>query len=130
MATYITTADVDAILGAAWAADESKASAVLQANAYLTAMNLTGIDTQAMPDEALQAGAQLAKCAAAGRLYQQRTEGALESKSVKAGPVSSSKTYGAVDQNSAAAQPAEVQLALALLAAWRSNPFAFTVCRG
>nr|WP_319527796.1 protein singed [Pseudomonas laurentiana] len=130
MATYITLADVDSILGAAWASVESKDEAVFEANAYLTALNLSGIDMDDTPDDVKQAGARLAKCASQGKLYQQQTEGALEAKTVKAGSVTTSKTFGAIDKTSTAAQPASVQLALALLAPWRSNPFAFAVKRG
>ncbi|WP_256805032.1 protein singed [Pseudomonas putida] len=130
MATYITVADVDAILGPAWAADEAKAEAVFEANAYLTSLNLVGIDMDDIPDDVKQAGARLAKCASQGKLYQQQTEGSLEAKTVKAGSVTTSKTFGSIDKTTTAAQPACVQLALALLTPWRSNPFAFAVKRG
>ncbi|MNH35096.1 hypothetical protein D3C79_957490 [compost metagenome] len=83
-----------------------------------------------LPDDVKQAGARLAKCASQGKLYQQQTEGSLEAKTVKAGSVSTSKTFGAIDKTSAVAQPSCVQLALALLTPWRSNPFAFAVKRG
>lgn len=130
MATYITVADVDSILGAAWAPAESKVEAVFEANAYLTALNLSGIDMDDIPDDVKQAGARLAKCASQGKLYQQQTEGSLEAKTVKAGSVSTSKSFGSIDKASTTAQPACVQLALALLTPWRSNPFAFAVKRG
>ena len=130
MAIYITVADVDNILGAVWAPAESKDEAVFEANAYLTALNLVGIDMDDIPDDVTQAGARLAKCASQGKLYQQQTEGSLEAKTVKAGSVSTSKTFGSIDKTSTAAQPACVQLALALLTPWRSNPFAFRVSRG
>ena len=129
MATYIIVADVDAILGQSWAAEEKKARAVMQANAYLTSLSLSGIGMEAIPEEVRQAGAELAITAAEGKLYQQRTEGSLEAKTVKAGPVTTSKTFGAIDSSKEAAQPEGVQLALALLAPWRSNPFAFSVHR-
>lgn len=130
MATYITVADVDAILGVSWAPEEAKGEAVFEANAYMTALNLVGIDMDDIPDDVKQAGTRLAKCAAQGKLYQQQTEGALEAKTVKAGSVSTSKSFGSIDKTSTAAQPACVQLALALLTPWRSNPFAFAVKRG
>lgn len=130
MATYITVADVDSILGAGWAPDADKEEAVFEANAYLTALNLTGVDMDDIPDDVKQAGARLAKCASQGKLYQQQTEGSLEAKTVKAGSVSMSKTFGSIDKTSTTAQPACVQLALALLTPWRSNPFAFAVKRG
>lgn len=130
MATYITVADVDAILGAGWAAAELKDEAVFEANAYMTSLNLVGIDMEDIPDDVKQAGARLAKCASQGKLYQQQTEGSLEAKTVKAGSVTTSKTFGTIDKTSTAAQPTCVQLALALLTPWRSNPFAFAVKRG
>lgn len=130
MATYITVADVDAILGPDWAAPALKEEAVFEANAYLTALNLVGIDMDDIPDDVKQAGARLAKCASQGKLYVQQTEGSLEAKTVKAGSVSTSKSFGSIDKTSTAAQPACVQLALSLLTPWRSNPFAFAVKRG
>ncbi|NQD57469.1 protein singed [Pseudomonas alloputida] len=130
MATYITVADVDTILGAGWAAAELKEEAVFEANAYLTSLNLVGIDMEDIPDDVKQAGARLAKCASQGKLYQQQTEGSLEAKTVKAGSVTTSKTFGSIDKTTTAAQPTCVQLALALLTPWRSNPFAFAVKRG
>lgn len=130
MATYITVADVDAILGPDWAVPELKDEAVFEANAYLTALNLVDIDMDNIPDDVKQAGARLAKCASQGKLYRQQTEGSLEAKTVKAGSVSTSKTFGSIDKTSTVAQPACVQLALALLTPWRSNPFAFAVKRG
>lgn len=130
MATYITVADVDAILGPDWAVPELKDEAVFEANAYLTALNLVGIDMDNIPDDVKQAGARLAKCASQGKLYAQQTEGSLEAKTVKAGSVTTSKTFGSIDKASPAAQPACVQLALALLTPWRSSPFAFAVKRG
>ena len=129
MTTYITVADVDAILGADWATEDKKARAVMQANAYVTSLNLVGIDMDAIPDEVRQAGAELAKVASEGKLYQQKTEGALEAKTVKAGPVSTSKTFASLDISKIIAQPSDVQFALALLAPWRSSPFAFNVYR-
>jgi hypothetical protein len=130
MATYITVADVDTLLGATWTSEDKKSLAVMQANAYLTALNLSGIDMAAMPDEVKQAGAQLAKVAADGKLYQQQTEGSLEAKTVKAGSVSTSRTYASLDRTSSSAQAEGIQFALALLTPWRSNPFSFVVSRG
>ena len=51
MATYITVADVDAILGSDWTTEDKKARSVMQANAYLTSLNLVGVD---MDDVAAQ----------------------------------------------------------------------------
>ncbi len=129
MATYITVADVDAILGADWTTEDKKARSVMQANAYLTSLNLVGVDMDAVPDELKQAGAELAKVASEGELYQQKTEGSLEAKTVKAGSVTTSKTFASIDTSKLIAQPGDVQFALALLSPWRSNPFAFSVYR-
>ncbi|AIR90520.1 DnaT-like ssDNA-binding protein [Pseudomonas cremoricolorata] len=130
MATYITVADVDALLGSAWSPEEKKALAVMQANAYLTSLSLVGIDMDAIPEEVKMAGAQLAQAAAAGTLYQQHTEGSLEAKTVKAGSVSTSRTYASLDRTSASAQPEAIQFALVLLTPWRGNAFSFAVNRG
>ena len=129
MATYITVADVDATLGPAWATEDKKSRAVLQANAYLTSLSLAGVDMGVIPDEVKQAGAELAKVAAEGKLYQQKTEGSLEAKTVKAGSVTTSKTFASLDTSKIIAQPGDVQFALALLTPWRSSPFAFSVYR-
>ena len=129
MATYITVADVDAILGASWAPDDKKARAVLQANAYLTSLNLVGIDMDAIPEEVKQAGAELAVVASEGKLYQQHTEGSLEAKTVKAGSVTTSKTFASMDTSKSTALPDGVQFALGLLAPWRVSGFSFNVYR-
>lgn len=129
MATYITTADVDALLGTDWTTPEKKDRAVMQANAYLTSLHLTGIDMDAIPAEVKQAGAELAKCAADGVLYQQHTEGSIESKSVKAGSVTTAKTFGTIDSGSTKAQAEGIQFALALLNPWLGSSFGFSVFR-
>ncbi|WP_236169778.1 protein singed [Pseudomonas atacamensis] len=129
MATYITVADVDAILGASWAPDDKKARAVLQANAYLTSLNLVGVDMGAIPEEVKQAGAELAVVASEGKLYQQQTEGSLEAKTVKAGSVTTSKTFASIDTSKSTALPDGVQFALGLLAPWRVSGFSFNVYR-
>jgi hypothetical protein len=129
MATYITVADVDAILGATWTTEDKKARAVLQANAYLTSLNLVGVDMDAIPEEVKQAGAELAVVASEGRLYQQQTEGSLEAKTVKAGSVTTSKTFASIDTSKSTALPDGVQFALGLLAPWRVSGFSFNVYR-
>jgi len=129
MATYITVADVDAILGSDWTTEDKKARSVMQANAYLTSLSLVGVDMDAVPEEVKQAGVELAKVASEGKLYQQKTEGSLEAKTVKSGSVTTSKTFASLDSSKIIAQPGDVQFALALLSPWRSNPFAFSVYR-
>lgn len=129
MATYITVADVDAILGSTWAPGDKKARAVLQANAYLTSLNLAGIDMDVIPDEVKQAGAELAVVASQGKLYEQHTEGSLEAKTVKAGSVSTSRTFASLDSSKSTSLPDGVQFALSLLSPWRSSSFSFNVYR-
>lgn len=126
---YITVADVDAALGDAWAAQADKARYVGMANAYLTSLNLRPVPPDAIPDALVQAGVELAAAAAAGELYQQKTEGEMTSKSVKAGSVSSSRTYASITSTKAAL-PARVQYALALVDPWRASVFSFDVNRG
>lgn len=129
MTTYITVADVDELLGTDWTTTEKKARAVLQANAYLTALNLQGI-SGATPDDVKQAGAFLASASAAGVLYKQQVEsGALNSKTVDADGVRVTKSYASSQSTSNSSLPEDVQLALALLKPWRSNPLAFGVYR-
>lgn len=130
MATYITVADVDAILGADWTTEDKKARAVLQANAYLTSLNLVGVDMDAIPEEVKQAGAELAVVASQGKLYQQHTEGSLEAKTVKAGSVTTSKTFASIDSSKTTSLPDGVQFALGLLQPWRTSAFSFRVDRG
>lgn len=130
MATYITVADVDAILGADWTTEDKKARAVLQANAYLTSLNLVGVDMDAIPEEVKQAGAELAVVASQGKLYQQHTEGSLEAKTVKAGSVTTSKTFASIDSSQTTSLPDGVQFALGLLQPWRTSAFSFRVDRG
>lgn len=130
MANYITVADVDAILGTDWAPQEAKARAVMQANAYLTSLNLIGVDMSNVPDAIKQAGAELALAASQGKLYQQQSEGSIESKTVKAGSVSTSKTFGSFNKSSTSAQTEGVQFALALLYPWMGSSFGFAVGRG
>lgn len=129
MATYITAADVDELLGTDWAAPDKKARAVMQANAFLTALNLQGV-TGNTPEDVKQAGALLASAAAAGVLYKQQTEsGALTSKTVDADGVRVTKSYASGQNTVGSLLPEDVQLALALLKPWRSNPMAFRVYR-
>lgn len=109
MTDYITTAQVDALLGAGWAGTGDPARAVLMANTWLTAKRLPAFDV--VPDAVVHAGAEVAREAAAGKLYQAVETGVL-SKSVDAKGVSSSKTYA----SSAKKLTAGESFALALLA--------------
>ena len=106
---YITVAQVDALLGAGWAGTGDPARAVLMANTWLSAKTLPSFDE--VPAAVVQAGAEIAREAAAGKLYTANETGVL-SKSVEAGGVSSSKTYS----SSARTVTAGEVFALALLA--------------
>lgn len=90
MTDYITVAQVDEVLGAGWAGSGDPARAVLMANAWLSAKSLPEFDE--VPAAVVQAGAEVAREAAAGKLYKAIETGVL-SKSVQAGSVSSAKTY-------------------------------------
>lgn len=126
---YITVADVDAALGAAWADEAGKARFVAMANAYLSGLILCYVPSEAVPEAIVMAGVELAAAAAAGELYQQKTEGEVLSKSVKAGSVSSSKTFASLN-GTRDALPARIQYALALIAPWKTSGFSFAVHRG
>lgn len=111
MKAYITVGDVDSLLGPNWTDAGKKDRAVLIANVWMTNRNLPDINP--MPDEWKQAGAEVAREAAVGRIYGSRETG-VASKAVKAGDVSSSKTF----RDGAQSYTAGESLALALLAPW------------
>lgn len=92
MTDYITVAQVDELLGAGWAGIGDPDRAVLMANTWLSARPLPALDP--VPDAVLQAGAEIAREAAAGRLYAAYEAGVV-SKSAQAGSASSSKTFAA-----------------------------------
>lgn len=90
MTTYITTEQVDALLGPGWTTEEKKSRAVLMANTWLTNLSLPEFDP--VPDEVIQAGAEIAREAALGTLYGgQAREVLSETKTVDV--VSKSTTY-------------------------------------
>ncbi|AVD89654.1 MULTISPECIES: hypothetical protein [Pseudomonas] len=109
MIIYITVEQVDALLGPTWAPDDQKARAVLMANTWLTNLGLPEFDP--VPDDVIQAGAEIAREAAAGNIYGSKETGVL-SKSVNADGVSSSKTYSESSRTISAGE----SFALALLA--------------
>ncbi|UPS74597.1 protein singed [Klebsiella quasipneumoniae] len=101
MTVYITIQDVDELLGDTWAAADKKGKAVLQANTWMTALNLQDIDPEHIPEEVKQAGAFIASVAAAGNLYQQKTDsGVVTSKSVEADDVKVSRTFAELSTTS------------------------------
>ncbi|WDG52492.1 hypothetical protein [Pseudomonas chlororaphis] len=109
MTTYISIEQVNALLGSTWAPDDKKPRAVLMANTWLTNLGLPVFDP--VPDDVVQAGAEVAREAAAGNLYGAKETGVL-SKSVDADGVSSSKTYAESSRTISAGE----SFALALLA--------------
>jgi len=113
MTDFITVADVDASLGLGWAGAGDPVLAVTMANAWLTTKIKRAVPDPA-PAEIKAAGAQVAKEAAAGKLYTS-TQKEVQSKTVSAqSGTSVSKTYvaGSTDQS------AGVNFALALLDPW------------
>lgn len=111
MKTYVDVADIDRILGAGWADESAKPRAVMMANVWLTNQQLPDLDP--IPDEWKLAGAEIAKDAAAGKIFGSKETGVL-SKSVSAGDVSSSKTFSVTAKTYTAGE----SLALALLKPW------------
>jgi hypothetical protein len=107
--TYISVAQVDALLGANWTTEDKKPRAVLMANTWLTNLGLPVFDP--VPDDVVQAGAEVAMEAAAGRIYGSKETGITE-KSVSADGVSSSKSFSESSRTISAGE----SFALALLA--------------
>lgn len=113
MTDFITVADVDEALGQGWAGDGDAVLAVSMANAWLTAKIKRPVPDP-VPDAIVTAGAQVAKLAAAGKLYKD-TQREVQSKSVSAqSGTSTSKTFvaGSVDRS------AGENFALDLIAPW------------
>ncbi|MNH09147.1 hypothetical protein D3C79_685910 [compost metagenome] len=113
MTDFITVADVDQALGQGWAGDGDAVLAVSMANAWLTAKIKRPVPDP-VPNAIVTAGAQVAKLAAAGKLYKD-TQREVQSKTVSAqAGTSTSKTYvaGSVDRS------AGENFALDLIAPW------------
>src|SRR5690606_19003196 len=111
MIEYITVTEVDTLLGSEWAEAEQKERAVMIANVWMTNQSLPDLDP--VPDEWSVAGSEVAKDAAAGKLFGAKETGVV-SKSVSAGDVSSSKTFS----TNAKTYTAGESLALAILKPW------------
>lgn len=89
---FITTAEVDSILGIGWATEDKKAAAVNQANVWLSTKEFCrGLDP--IDDAIKQAGANLALLSSQNLLYVTRTDGIVTEKSVKADTVAVTKKY-------------------------------------
>ncbi|WP_217190674.1 hypothetical protein [Pseudomonas shirazica] len=113
MTDFITVADVDQALGQGWAGDGDAVIAVSMANAWLTVKIKRPVQGP-VPNAIVTAGAQVAKLAAAGKLYKD-TQREVQSKTVSAqAGTSTSKTYvaGSVDRSAAE------NFALDLIAPW------------
>ena len=123
MITYITVEQVDALLGAGWAPTDQKARAVLMANTWLTNLGLPEFDL--VPDDVIQAGAEIAREAVTGNIYGRKETGVL-AKSVNADGVSSSKTYS---ESSRTISEGE-SFAMALLAHYLNNSGQTKIVRG
>src|SRR5690606_22499019 len=91
MTEYITIAQVDDLLGADWAAEDKKARAVLMANTWLTGKRLPAFDP--VPEVVIQAGIEVAREAAAGKLYSAKGRDVLSETVQVDGAVSESITY-------------------------------------
>jgi hypothetical protein len=92
----------------------------------MTALNLQDIDPEHIPEEVKQAGAFIASVAAAGNLYQQKTDsGVVTSKSVEADDVKVSRTFAELSTTSSSTEllDPDLQLALDMLKPWMINPF-------
>jgi len=113
MTDFVTEADVVQQLGPDWAGDGDAVLAVAMANAWLTAKIKRAVP-EVVPDAIKSAGAQVAKLAAAGKLYK-NTQREVQSKTVSAqAGTSTSKTYvaGSVDRSTGE------NFALDLIAPW------------
>jgi len=121
---YITTTDVDALLGDAWALPEAKPRAVLMANAWLTERIRAEVPDPT-PAAIMQAGAEVARDAAAGLLYQAAGREVTSTTVSAGGGVSVSKTFA----EGAVARTVGESLALALLAPWMRRPSTIRLLR-
>lgn len=90
---FITTTDVDSILGIGWTTEDKKEAAVNQANVWLSTKELCRGITPIIDDAIKQAGANLALLSSQNLLYVSRTDGVVTEKSVKADTVAVTKKY-------------------------------------
>lgn len=111
MLTYITVSDVDTLAGSDWTTPDKKDRAVMLANLWLSSQGLPTFED--IPDEVTQAGAEIAKEAAQGKIFAASETGVL-SKSVQAGEVSSSKSFSSTAKTYTSAE----NIAMALLTPW------------
>ena len=90
---FITTTDVDSILGSTWTTEDKKALAVNQANVWLSSKSFCSGITPTVDDAIKQAGANLALLSSQNLLYVSRSDGIVTEKSVKADTVAVTKKY-------------------------------------
>lgn len=89
---FITTTDVDTILGSTWTTEDKKALAVNQANVWLSSKSFcSGLDP--IDDAIKQAGANLALLSSQNLLYVSRTDGVVAESTVKADTVQVTEKY-------------------------------------
>lgn len=89
---FITTTDVDTILGSAWTTEDKKALAVNQANVWLSTKSFcSGLDP--IDDAIKQAGANLALLSSQNLLYVSRADGVVAESTVKADTVQVTEKY-------------------------------------
>ena len=110
---YITTTDVDTLLGPDWAGAFEPARAVLMANAWLGQRIRAEVETP-VPAAILQAGAEIAREAAAGKLYQAAGREVSSTTVSAGGGVSVSKDFAP----GSTALTAGESLATALIVPW------------
>lgn len=123
MTVYITIRDVDELLGDT-RLPPTKRVKPCSVQTLMTALNLQDIDPEHIPEEVKQAGAFIASVAAAGNLYQQKTDsGVVTSKSVEADDVKVSRTFAELSTTSTELLDPDLQLALDMLKPWMINPF-------
>lgn len=115
---FITTTDVDTILGSTWTTEDKKALAVLDANTWLSEKSFCkGLDPIA--EEIKQAAAYLARLSSQDLLYVTRTDGLVSESTVKADTVQVTEKYVAGYEQG---KQADLQRVESLL-----NPF---LCKG
>lgn len=121
---YITTTDVDTLLGPDWAGAFEPARAVLMANAWL-GQRIRGEVPDPVPAAILQAGAEVAREAADGKLYQAAGREVSSTTVSAGGGVSVAKDYtpGSADLT------AGESLAVALIAPWTRRPSTIRLLR-
>ena len=89
---FVTITEVDTILGDSWTTQDKKATAVNQANVWLSAKKFcSGVDP--IDESIKQAGAYLAQLSANGKLYETQADGVVTEKRVKADTVEVQKKY-------------------------------------